>query len=110
MGYGMQGAIKAREKRNLAYKMVTRLILDMSQAKENKPFTAADAVAWGKQRGVGESAIKHRLQDMTNDNLLSAYPSTYEKNVMIYTVMPPSLMRLRWVDNDNQIPLGRYYP
>jgi len=110
MGYGMAGANKLRAQRNLAYEMVTRLILDMPQAKEGQTFTAADATAWGKQHGVGESTIKHRLQDMTDYNLLSCYPSTKEQNVLIYTVMPKSLMSKPLVSEHNPIPLGRYFP
>lgn len=104
MGYGMQGAIKLREKRNQEYQRVTSILLDMPKARAGQHFYRVDAEAWGAEHGIGPSTVAHMLQDMVEYNVLMARASDIQ-NTLIYRVIP----KTEWTPIPNDIPLGRYY-
>ena len=110
MATRMEHATNYKQKRWLAEMRVTQVILQTPKAVAGKPFMASDAVEWGRQHKIGESTIKHQLQEMLDANQLSAKPSTTNQNALIYTVNTRYLVRQKLVKSDNGIPLGRYYP
>ena len=102
--------MRSKAKRHMDEQKIRETILEMPLCKEGEPFMLSDAVAWCRQSGIGDHAVKVQLQDMISTNMLVGKPSPKDQNKMIYRVAPKGVLGRKFVEQDNGIPLGRYYP